>query len=184
MAGMSFNAVSQGDGDPATPNAPDSFFDVFLESFSGGAVPGEVPYGRFMIDSFFDVFCSTGQGGQVGEVVVNYIAPDSFFDVFLEMNVPTAGGEQTLHIRGTLNPDQPVAFSGVTATTGRYQIDSFFDIFTEICSTAGDEASGYFEGYNLNAPLMTMQIEIIPEPATMMLLSLGGAAAISRRRRS
>jgi hypothetical protein len=180
--GTALRAVSQGDGNPITPNMPDSFFDVFLETFSGGATPGNVPNQSFMIDSFFDVFCSTGQGGQVGDVVVNYLAPDSFFDIFLEMNVPTAGGEQTIHIHGTLNPDQPVAFAGGTVTTGTYGIDSFFDIFTEICSTVGNESTGYFGGYNVNAPLMTMQIEIIPEPATMILLTLGGLSVVRRKR--
>ena len=56
---------------------------------------------------------------------------------------------------------------------GAWQIDSFFDVFTELSVDGGQWMP------DVNAP---HRMDLVPEPATLALLALGGLAAVRRRR--
>ena len=56
---------------------------------------------------------------------------------------------------------------------GLYHIDSFFDVFAEASLDGGD---------NWIAAEDSVRIELVPEPATLALLLLGGLALLRRRR--
>jgi hypothetical protein len=61
---------------------------------------------------------------------------------------------------------------------GAFQVDSFFDIFTEISLDGGDFLGGG------DATRVQMQGEIVPEPSALALLSLAGLAlAVWRKNR-
>jgi hypothetical protein len=124
--------------------APDSFFDVFLESVSSPPVPSSPtktwvqnpvgPGGSYISTSELDLSLggstanlgattllmseTTSPSVVIGTITPQYIAPDSFFDVFLECYDPSHGN---LSIIGT-----PVLMAP----------DSFFDVFLE-CAGPG-----------------------------------------------
>ena len=56
---------------------------------------------------------------------------------------------------------------------GLYHIDSFFDVFTELSVDGGSSWS---------ACDYSTRMYLVPEPVTLVLLALGGLAAIRRRR--
>ena len=74
-----------------------------------------------------------------------------------------------------MNPLQPVSLSagGTHCGTG---IESFFDVFTEV-SWMGPQLP------DPSAPVMTISMEILPEPGTMALLGMGLLGLLARRRR-
>jgi hypothetical protein len=130
--------------------APDSFFDIFLESASGPSFPSSptkawvqnplVESGPYVTTSELDLSLGASTAGMgmttlslaaslppnsaVGGIQPGFLAPDSFFDIFLECYNPSHGG---LPIIGT-----PVITPNYLAP------DSFFDIFLECAGpTAG-----------------------------------------------
>ena len=155
-----------------------------------GNVPGGGPY---LIESFFDVFfditISGGRysGAETGFGVFSFPAgdpsppteTDSFFDVFTEITDMRvwgpcgAGGAFMIRENGTL------ASTGETRITniggGSYRIDSFFDIFTELCLDGA--GNSWLEA---SAPLR-MSGSNIPEPSTLIVWSLLGAVGICAR---
>ena len=56
---------------------------------------------------------------------------------------------------------------------GQYHIDSFFDVFTEVTVDGGQ---------SFMAASAPVHIELVPEPATLAVLVLGGAALLRRKR--
>ena len=70
---------------------------------------------------------------------------------------------------------------------GGYQLDSFFDIFTELSVDDGMTwwpvvSRSMDGGQTWSDGELPMRIETTPEPATLSLLVLGGAAMLRRRR--
>lgn len=61
---------------------------------------------------------------------------------------------------------------------GLWNIDSFFDVFTEISIDGGQ-----FQPPIITAGPGSVHMELCPEPATMALLALGGVALLKRRKR-
>jgi hypothetical protein len=123
--------------------APDSFFDIFLESVAGPGFPSSptkawvqnplVESGPYVTTSELDLSlgaatanmgtttlslaASLPPNSAIGDIKPAYLAPDSFFDIFLECYNPSHGA---LPIIGT-----PVITPNYLAP------DSFFDIFLE-----------------------------------------------------
>ena len=152
---------------PPDPGSPpeefESFFDVFVDIDMRGA------------DSFFDVFVgvdtdvptrlrmnhlSTSSDGRTGTFDTEIIAmslvgsmsggPDVVINV-----LPSSGRTSITDLGG-----------------GQWQIDSFFDVFTEISVDGGAFVPS-------TAP---MRMVLEPEPATLGLLLIGGCLALMRRR--
>jgi hypothetical protein len=154
VGGAPYSTLGTGsDGNPV-PNylAPDSFFDVFLESAT--PPPGQ---GETTVSSFFDVFLevclAAGPRGQLVPlnpafapsdprhwVTVQWIAPDSFFDVFLEVAMPEAPGQViAYHSVVQLSPAVLAAGGHIGAepvVPSYLAPDSFFDVFLEIACPA------------------------------------------------
>ena len=143
----------------------DSFFDVFVEIHVDGA-------SDFVIDSFFDVFTEltidNPQGSRAGHWDTEILS----MDLSSSGPIPIPGTTSTLEIR--LSPTIPSTGSHelIDLGGGRWQIDSFFDVFTEISVDRGtwQPASG------------GIPMALIPEPATMSLLAIGGLAVLRRKR--
>ena len=57
---------------------------------------------------------------------------------------------------------------------GMYHIDSFFDVFTEVSIDGGG---------NWTASASSARMVLIPEPATLGLLAMGGLAVLRKRRK-
>ena len=80
-------------------------------------------------------------------------------------------------ITGIIRENPTLASTGQIEITdiggGNYNIDSFFDIFTELSLDGGAFSP------DANAP---HHMVLVPEPATLMLLVAGAAALIRRRR--
>ena len=141
----------------------DSFFDVFTELSVDGGAP--------QVESFFDVFFDitvtdvddrVGLTGLEGELVQMELAgparlPDGTAVVLRESPTQSSRG--------------PLSITDIGG--GLYHIDSFFDVFTELWVDGGSFAPG-------DVPL---QMVLMPEPATLVLLTLGGSAMIRRRRK-
>jgi hypothetical protein len=150
VGGPAYATLGTGSDGGAEPGllAPDSFFDVFLESAT--PAPGG---GQPTISSFFDVFTEItwSAGGVRGTMVpmdatyppgdsrrwikVQYLAPDSFFDVFFQVAVPELPGSV---IRYTARYELGPAVTAVGGSIGADPVvtylapDSFFDVFLEM----------------------------------------------------
>jgi hypothetical protein len=133
--------------------APDSFFDVFLES----AVPPPGG-GQTVMNSFFDIYTEVfwSAGGVRGTMVpidatyppgdvrrwvkVQWLAPDSFFDVWFQVAVPELPGSVIRYTaRYTLGPDVVAAGGAIggNPVVSYLAPDSFFDIFLEMVTPTG-----------------------------------------------
>ena len=150
----------------------DSFFDVFFELDLGGG-------GQYQIDSFFDVFTElsienvTPAGATTGRYETEIVSMDL---TGAASSVITSGAMIRLD---TTDPDRrPLGTRTITTLSGgNFEVDSFFDVFTELSVDGG--------GNWLPADrAMRMTMSRIPEPATLTLLCMGGLALHLRRRKS
>ena len=146
----------------------DSFFDVFTELSLSGP-----PDGTFRIDSFFDVFTELSigspspSGGFDTEIVSMSLSGPVSMDI-----IPKPGGNQRTSswqsemLSISLSGSAPSTGGPVTVEMGlpspgevtttkvgqsRFQIDSFFDVFTEISIDGGPPTSPS------NPPRMTLR---------------------------
>jgi len=184
-------------GPPITfPDPTDPTIDIELVSLSlTSADPVVVPLPEsssgetFQIDSFFDVFTELRIDGQSFTV-------DSFFDITYRVTPGNTTGSWdtemvSMQLSGQAAPGGPPVIlirspalpsPGEIVVTdlpgGDFQVDSFFDIFTEISIDGGPfiPASGPMR--------LNLAGNIIPEPATLtLLLSSLGLLALRRQRR-
>lgn len=142
--------------------------------------PGET----FNVDSFFDIAYSFSSGGD--------FHVDSFFDISTELSITgtenTNGRQEfdteilSMSLTGGYSDTQLRLGSGrhhghvtvLKLSDTQYQVDSFFDIWTEISLDDGQN------WYGANEPLHFELTNIVPEPATMGLLALGSLMMIRR----
>lgn len=154
-------------------------------------VPLPAPRDSFVIDSFFDIFTEVSLDGGLswmpihtsghGVIQYNLVYMDPLARLYdTEMlALDIEGGELP---PGVMIRESPTMLShGWTdifaldggGGGGGYQIDSFFDVFTELS----------FDGGQTWAPSQTpLHLIGSPEPATLSLLALGGLAMALRRR--
>ncbi|MCX5684554.1 MAG: PEP-CTERM sorting domain-containing protein [Planctomycetota bacterium] len=145
-----------------------SFFDIFTEvSVDGGGT--FTPMSASSVPSTIRITGGASGGGV-----------RSFDTEMLSLNI--SGG--TLPAGVMIRESPTLASNGQHSITdlavGTYQIDSFFDIFTELSVDGG---ASWMPAQGLQGP-SAMHVVLTPEPATMTLLGLGGLVALIRRRRS
>ena len=168
----------------------------------GGAISTPDTDGFFECDSFFDVFVEIDLPGLTGpvETVVRHSRADmsigglvsvgrtEMFDT--EIVAMTLSGE----VGGSpviLRESQALASAGGHSITdiggGLYHIDSFFDVFTELSVDGGQNwiaAQPHPQYPEFPDGSIRMELNrLVPEPATMSLLALGGLGLLARRRR-
>ncbi len=137
----------------------DSFFDVFIELSVDGI---------FQVDSFFDVEVSFSlkQGGSWDTEIVS-----------MDLSGQIPGGP-TIDIRESPTIPSPGHLAITDLGCGLYEVDSFFDVFTELSVDGGP-----FVPADSPVRVSIDLVPGIPEPATMSLLALGGVALIRRKKR-
>jgi hypothetical protein len=100
-----------------------------------------------------------------------------FDNELLLMGTDESGSELNITDDIIIRESPTIASTGQTVITdvggGMYQISSFFDVFTELSLD---------DGQIWLPAIKTMRIELIPEPATVLLLGLGGLALLRKRR--
>jgi len=140
-------------------------FDVTLElSTDGGVV-----YTPTVAQGEAQLLITEGGGGGtiLAEIKLDY---DKIFRIF-GGNLPP---NVVIRESPTLASSGLSTCTALTGPSGGYQIESFFDVFTEITTDGG------LTWYpSIDSPPMHMVG--IPEPATLSLLALGGLAMLRRR---
>jgi len=128
----------------------DSFFDVFTELRVGGT--------EFVVDSFFDVFFEiTGGGGDATGV---------WETEMVSMSLRGDVGGIPLEIRESPQM-RSTGLQTVTDIAGpEFQVDSFFDVFTEISIGGGPFIPAA-------SPVRLHLTGIVPEPTSAMLVVTG-----------
>ena len=170
---------------------PTEMISMSLVSHPGAPTTLVPPLGEsFNVDSFFDIFIEVDLGG--GDFQV-----DSFFDVFTELSIADngggSGGTRTFDTEmismslsssslGILLRESPTLPSPGQHTVtslpgGNFQVDSFFDIWTEVSIDGGLNWSP------AGVPVRAKLNALVPEPATLAILALGGLATLFRKRR-
>ncbi|MDZ4820810.1 MAG: PEP-CTERM sorting domain-containing protein [Planctomycetota bacterium] len=161
----------------------DSFFDVFTELQQ---VPPPGP-GATSIDSFFDVFTEISLSTPGGPFQVRE-SPTRHSQMRTTNSGPTPAGDGTVFDTemlsldlsgGTMPPGLMIRESPTLPSTGKttirespslpgmYQIDSFFDVFTELS----------FDGGQTWTPGdQPMHLTGVPEPSSIVLAMVGFAA--------
>ncbi len=153
-------------------------------------VPVVITNGVFVVDSFFDVFTVISVDGgpfesqtNIGEMITrltrtpNGGTTGSWDTEILSMSL--SGNVHDIPVEYRLRLTQPSP--GETKLTdlggGEFQVDSFFDVFTEISVDGGlwqPQAN----------PGRIVTTLITPEPTSMALMLIGlGALSLSRRKR-
>lgn len=155
---------------------------------SGGRVP-EPPGVPYQIDSFFDVFTEISFDGGA-----NWFPSQHSGNTIVIRGTaqPPVGGVEVIATELLAMDLQGVAFPGcnlrlsqtlpspghTTLTDvggGNYQVDSFFDIFTEISLDGGT---------TWTPATNSVRLGIMPEPATLASLGVGFVCLIRNRRNS
>ncbi len=136
----------------------DSFFDVFTELRIGG--------GTFQVDSFFDITYRVSPGGTTGTWDTEMIS--------MSLTGQAPGGPPIV-VRESPTLPSPGQIVVTDLPNGTFQIDSFFDVFTEISVDGGSFVPA--EG-----PMRLVMDAALPEPATASLTALGAAVLLGRRR--
>jgi hypothetical protein len=145
--------------------------------------------GTYMIQSFFDIFFdlqleenlyTPTSPGQI-EFSITCISDEgdtrTFNNELLRVGTNEGGFELFITDDIILRESPTIASTGQTVITdvggGMYQIDSFFDVFTELSIDGGQTWTPGDQ---------PMQLVLYPEPATVLLLGLGGIALLRKRR--
>ncbi len=156
--------------DPLTDLPPDgetaradSFFDVFIEVTADGG-------NTFVIDSFFDVFVELSIENKSGSA--NEPWQTEMLSMDLSAHSTPLPGNNTLDIRLSPTLRSYGGHGYEDQGGGNFQVDSFFDVFLEASVNGGTwtPADG------------AVNMSVVPEPATLSLLALGGVALIRRRK--
>ncbi len=166
-----------------------SWLNMWIWSENTDSSPVPPLGGTYNFESFFDIFTDLEVGGTTYtptspgqiEFSMTCVSDESGIRTFDNelLRVSTSGGGFNLFITDdiVLRESPTIASTGQTVITdlggGMYNIDSFFDIYTELSVdsglswTPGDKA---------------MRMVLYPEPATVLLLGLGGIALLRKRR--
>jgi PEP-CTERM motif len=178
-------------GPPTTyGTAPVELVSMSLTSVDpiGNVVPLPSPGETFTVDSFFDVFTEIRINGQTFDV-------DSFFDIKVTYRVtgslspgrwdtemvsmdlsgssPLPGGS-SIQLRESPSLSSVGRIFVTDLPDGTFQVDSFFDVFTEMRL---DDGAFFDSSDSSTRVVMGAQV---PEPASAALLGLGGLALVRR----
>ncbi len=99
----------------------------------------------------------------------------TFATEIIAMNLTGSIGPTTVVVRESPSMQSLGSTTITDLGGGLYEIDSFFDVFTELSVDGGP-----FYGDLSGGP---SRMELCPEPATMSLLALGGLALLRRRKK-
>lgn len=159
--------------------------DAFLSEFSRVQRFQDGPDEIVLFDAVLtgvasDTTFPSGPVMLTGPVIVRLVGKDdnatgTFSTEMIYMNL-TGQMPDGLIIRLQESPTLPS--TGQTTITdlggGRWDVDSFFDVFTEL-SIDGDGGP--------TPSLQSVRLVLVPEPATLTLLGIGAAGVLLRRRR-
>lgn len=176
---------------PTTP-IPTELVELSLTgNVANPPVVQELPDGSFHVDSFFDITYRIGPQG--GPYTI-----DSFFDVWTEISfdAPTTSPDGLVTeadaqiLSMGLPPTGPLRLDAIHEHRGHvtvlklqdpgggFQIDSFFDVFTELSVDGGQDFVPA-----ANPTRLVSSHTIVPEPATWTLTAVVVLACGSRRKR-
>jgi hypothetical protein len=144
---------------PETSFHIDSFFDIYAQSYFDG-------YGTFPIEATPNVSINVNYTGQTGTFQTEILSMDIFGNT--PMGQIIIRESPYVHSYGqTIIQD----LGGGGGGGGGYQIDSFFDIYTEL------SVDGGYSWLPCDMP-MHLDLEPVPEPSTIVLLGLAALALI------